>query len=114
MNTYPKMFSVDLRTSELCSSVIIEALVSRFLYLLEVTPNEPIEDRPAYAEATSLGCVFHSYPCFLSNILSMRGLWGHIRLDATSTVPSRDIIYLFDCSLRHLSTPHHVAEVQVC
>jgi len=53
MGTGTKVFSVILRLGELCSSVIVVALLSRFFYLLHLAPDGSAGGRLIYAEVIS-------------------------------------------------------------
>ncbi|KAF2185316.1 hypothetical protein K469DRAFT_708101 [Zopfia rhizophila CBS 207.26] len=53
MGTGSKVLSVILRLSELCSSVIVVALLSRFFYLLHLAQDGSVEGRLIYTQVIS-------------------------------------------------------------
>ncbi|KAF1977625.1 hypothetical protein BU23DRAFT_500550 [Bimuria novae-zelandiae CBS 107.79] len=53
MGTGSKVFSVILRLSELCSSIIIVALLSRFFYLMRLGSDGSVSGRLIYVEVIS-------------------------------------------------------------
>jgi len=53
MGTGSKVFSVILRLGELCSSIIVVALLSRFFYLTHLGPDGSVHGRLIYAEVIS-------------------------------------------------------------
>lgn len=53
MGNSSKVFSIILRLGELCSSVIVVALLGRFFYLLRLASDGPINGRLIYAEVIS-------------------------------------------------------------
>ncbi|KAH8698065.1 hypothetical protein GQ44DRAFT_633461 [Phaeosphaeriaceae sp. PMI808] len=53
MGTGSKVFSIILRLGELCSSVIVVALLGRFFYLLGLASDGSINGRLIYAEVIS-------------------------------------------------------------
>jgi hypothetical protein len=58
MGTGSKVFSVIFRISELCSSVIVAALLGRFFYLWHLAPDGSVDGRLVYTEVIScLGVV---------------------------------------------------------
>lgn len=53
MGTGSKVISVILRLGELCSAVIVTALIGRFFYLLIAAPDGDANSRLIYAEVIS-------------------------------------------------------------
>jgi len=58
MGTGSKVFSVILRLTEFCASIIAIGLLSRFFYLFHLGPDGSIDSRLIYAEVIScLGAI---------------------------------------------------------
>ena len=60
MGTTAKVLSVLLRLSELCSAVIVVALLGRFFYYLHIGPDTSTNGRLIYAEVISCLEIFAS------------------------------------------------------
>lgn len=60
MGTATKVISVLLRLSELCSSIIVVALLGRFFYFLHLGPNGDVNGRLIYTEVISCLEIFAS------------------------------------------------------
>jgi hypothetical protein len=60
MGTGSKVFSVILRLGELCSSVIVAALLGRFFYLFHLGPDGSLNGRLIYAQVISCLAIIFS------------------------------------------------------
>jgi hypothetical protein len=60
MGTGSKVFSVILRLCELCSSVIVAALLGRFFYLFHLGPDGSLNGRLIYAQVISCLAIIFS------------------------------------------------------
>ena len=60
MGTGSKVFSIILRLGELCSSVIVVALLGRFFYLFHLGPDGSLNGRLIYAQVISCLAIIFS------------------------------------------------------
>jgi len=101
MGTASKVFSVILRFGELCSFVIVTALLGRFFYFEDIAPNGSINGRLIYAQVISclsilfsivlivpLKYSFYAWPLdallFICTIVAF-GLLANLSTSCTST-----------------------------